>query len=62
MQPRDAWIIRSVFFSALAARLVALLLGYHSDLRFEKFFLAAERLIADGWMPADAFAYSPAYT
>jgi 4-amino-4-deoxy-L-arabinose transferase-like glycosyltransferase len=61
MQRRDIWILRSVFFAALAARLVALAITWDPALKFEKFFLAARQLMESGWMPDDAFAYSPAY-
>jgi 4-amino-4-deoxy-L-arabinose transferase-like glycosyltransferase len=62
VQPRDAWTLRSVFFLAFVARLLALAVAWDADLKFEKFFIAARQLIASGWMPVDAFAYSPAYT
>jgi len=61
MQRRDSWMLRAVFFAALAARLGALAIAWDPELKFEKFFLAAHQLVASGWMPEEAFAYSPAY-
>ena len=54
-------MLRAVFFAALAARLGALAIAWDPELKFEKFFLAARQLVASGWMPEEAFAYSPAY-
>lgn len=61
MQRRESWILRGVFFAALAARLAALALSWDPGIKFEKFFVAARQLIASGWMPDHPFAYSPAY-
>ncbi len=54
-------ILGSVFVGAAAVRLTALLFTRDPGLHFEKFFLLARRLIADGWVPRDPFADSPAY-
>ncbi len=62
MRERDVWILRAVFIGALASRLLAMLMAFSTEVKFEKFFLVAQALIADGWLPDQPFAYAPAYT
>jgi len=50
-----------VFGLALGLRLLAMARAFDPAATFEKFPLLARRLIADGWVAREPFAYSPAY-
>ena len=50
-----------VFGLALGLRLLAMARAFDPAAAFEKFPLLAQRLIADGWVAREPFAYSPAY-
>ena len=50
-----------VFGLALGLRFLAMARAFDPAAIFEKFPLLAQRLIADGWVAREPFAYSPAY-
>jgi hypothetical protein len=50
-----------VLLLALAMRALAMTVAFDPELVFEKFFVVARQLLADGWMPSAPFAYSPLY-
>ncbi|MEW6355342.1 MAG: glycosyltransferase family 39 protein [Planctomycetota bacterium] len=59
---RKEWFaLAGVFALALAARLVAMAVAFDPNLKFEKYFDLARRLIANGWAAKEAFAYAPGY-
>ena len=53
--------LTGVFGLALGLRLLAMARAFDPASAFEKFPLLAQRLIADGWVAREPFAYSPAY-
>jgi hypothetical protein len=53
--------LTGVFGLALGLRLLAMARAFDPAAAFEKFPLLAQRLIADGWVAREPFAYSPAY-
>jgi len=46
---------------ALVFRLAGLWAAFDPELRFDKFFVLARQLIADGWAPAGPHSYAPLY-
>lgn len=61
MNRREAAVLAAILAAAAALRLEAAALAFDPDLAFTKFPLLAERLIADGWVAREPFAYAPAY-
>lgn len=61
--PRSGAAVEALAVIALAllVRLVAVRTAFDPNLVFEKFFLVARELMADGWLTAEPFAYSPIY-
>jgi 4-amino-4-deoxy-L-arabinose transferase-like glycosyltransferase len=61
MRGRDFGIGLSVFLGAIVVRLVGMAIAFDPGTGFDKFLLVANRLLQDGWLTGEAFAYSPAY-